>query len=362
MMTAPPERARRKSTGGKAPRRIPPGPHYHNFEDHAGRTYAVARGGPGPIATLAKLGIQLYCLGTPHPSPEALGNSFLNCDAMIGAGNARGRWPRVDVYSDFSNIDECIEHHRREKVFRKQAVQDMKQKAVAGLSEEDAHEKLINEVRGKEPLPHIVPTWCESEKFWSQYRSSDRYRSWIFVMPEGCQSWEDIIEKGIYKVDFDLDVNPATETEMYDGDLDEDTLLEGEKHGWVEVEKTGVEKSEPVQHRLLCVRNSPRDTLLGFKDSSDIASIEESTWRTPGYEGDLFNSWVRATQVFWDCTYRLPCCDGCDEDEPHDACEIELNEHYFDEDGQCVACRRKTEYRRRSKRIVERGEKGGVEA
>ncbi|KAH7151747.1 hypothetical protein B0J13DRAFT_522090 [Dactylonectria estremocensis] len=342
-MEASTKRARRKSTGGKAPRKIGPGPHYHNFQDHAARTYAAVRDAPGPIEALAKLGIQLYCLGTPRPSPEALGNSFLHCDAMISAGNAGGRWPRVDVYSGLGSIEECIEHHGREKLFRKQAVQDMRQKAVAGLSKEDAYEKLINKVRGKEPLPHIVPTWCESEKFWAQHRYSDRYRSWILVMLEGCLSWEDAIEKGIYRVSFDLDVTPAMETEMYDDEVDEDTLLQGETHGWVEVEKTGLEKSEPVRRRLLCVRDPPRDTLLGV-------------------EGDLFNDWLRATEVFWDCTYRTPACDGCDEDEPHHACEVELNEHFFDEDGQCVACRRATEYRRRSNRIAAAAQRGGREA
>lgn len=30
----------------------------------------------------------------------------------------------------------------------------------------------------------------------------------------------------------------------------------------------------------------------------------------------------------------------------------ELDEHYFDDDGQCIACRRAIEYRRRSKRIA----------
>ena len=66
----------------------------------------------------------------------------------------------------------------------------------------------------------------------------------------------------------------------------------------------------------------------------------------------LNQAWVDATRNLWDCTYRPVVCEGCIEDELHTSCEIELNEHYFDDDGQCIACRRRVEYRRRSKRIA----------
>lgn len=33
---------------------------------------------------------------------------------------------------------------------------------------------------------------------------------------------------------------------------------------------------------------------------------------------------------------------------------VDRSEHYFDEDGQCIDCRRESEYRRRSKRIANR--------
>ncbi|KAH6981277.1 hypothetical protein BKA56DRAFT_617071 [Ilyonectria sp. MPI-CAGE-AT-0026] len=353
---APTKQTRRKSTGGKAPRKRNMSARYSHFEDHAGQTYTVVRGG-GLSENIAKLGIQLYCLGSPHPSPEALGNSFLNCDAIEGWGNARNRWPRVDVHSNFSSIEECVDHHRREKAYRMQAIQDMRESAVAGLSEEAANEKLINEIRGKEPLPHIVPTWCPSAKFWTQYNYASRYRSWILVLPEGCLSWEDVIEKGIYQVSFDLDITPAMETEMYDCDIEEDTLLDCEKHGWVEVEKSGLEKCQPVQTRLLCARERPRDAFLGLEEVDDIDRIREALdgWKTPGHESTLSSAWQDAVSGLWDCTYRQPSCDGCYEGEPHDLCEVELDEHYFDEDGQCIACRRVTEYRRRSKRIAAMG-------
>ncbi|KPM35911.1 hypothetical protein AK830_g10659 [Neonectria ditissima] len=355
----------RKSTGGKAPRRrlfrkdITANRPLH-FEDHAGGTYTVVRDFRGAYRGIDKLGTQLYCLGSPRPSPEALGDSFVNCPAINDSGD-RGM-PRVDVYSNFSTIEECVEHHRREKAFRKQAVQDMRQRAVAGLSEEDAHEKLISEVRGKEPFPHIVPTWCASANFWREYHTQDRYRSWIYVMPEGCLSWDDVLEKGLLQVQFDLDVTPAMETETWDEDVEEDTHLDNDKYGWVFVDRSGLEKCKPVKRTLLCCRKRPHNAFFGFDHQElpfdlDRFNELENGWKTPGNEGTLGEAWSKATLAFWDCTYRRPSCDGCGDDVPHDSCEVELDEHYFDEDAQCIACRRVTDYRRRSKRIAARNQK-----
>jgi hypothetical protein len=301
-----------------------------------------------------KLGIQLYCFGSPSPSPEALGDKFLSCPAIRGGGNARNWWPRVDVYTNFGSIEECVEHHRREKAFRKAAVEEMRRDAVAGLSEELAYEKLISEVRGKEPLPHIVPSWCPSAKFWNDDDLGSRYRSWVLIMPEGCISWDDIVERGLLQVSFDLDITPAMETQMLDLEMEEDTLLEGDEHGWVEVEKTGIEKSEPSHRSILCVREQPRDIFLHPEEMNDLERINEVMhgWKTPGHDGTLGQAWFDATRNLLDCTYRPVVCEGCIEDVQHTSCEMELDEHYFDDDGQCIACRRAIEYRRRSKRIA----------
>jgi hypothetical protein len=345
----------RKTTGGRAPRlKVSTADH---FQDHSGRRYTVVNGRRDTSPGIFKLSIQLYCLGSPSPSPEALGDKFLSCPAISGWGNARNWWPRVDVYTDFGNVEECVEHHRREKEFRKAAVEEMRGKAVAGLSEEAAYEKLMGEVRGKEPLPHIVPSWCPSTKYWKDYNFGSRYRSWILAMPEGCISWDDVLELGLLMVSFDLDIGPAMETQTLDLDMEEDTLLEGDKHGWVEVEKTGIEKSEPVRRSLLCVREQPRDVFLRADEMENMERINEVMrgWKTPGHDNTLSQAWVDATSNLWDCTYRPVVCDGCDADEEHTSCEIELDEHYLDGDGQCIACRRVIEYRRRSKRIAARG-------
>lgn len=156
-------------------KRNPPTPTY--FKDHSGRTYTVHGGHSTLYSGIFKLGIQLYCLGHPAPSPNALAEHLVNCDAITSSGNARNYRPRVDVHTGLGSVEECIEHHRREKAFRRRAVQDMRQEAVAGLSEEVAYEKLINEVRRQEPLPHIVPSWCPSPKFWRHSYDGTAHKS-----------------------------------------------------------------------------------------------------------------------------------------------------------------------------------------
>ncbi|KAM5344323.1 hypothetical protein ACJ41O_012860 [Fusarium nematophilum] len=344
----------RKSTGGKptklARKVIHQGPYYRHFEDHRGQTYTVVTPYFHSSKAISKLSVQLYFLGKPTPSPEVFGDKFLSSD-----GFSLDRTPRVDVYTDFGSVEECIEHHRREKAFRRKAVEQMRQDAAAGLSEEAAAEKLATEIRGREPLPHIVPTWCVSERFWRESYSSNRYRSWILVVPEDRSSWEDVVEKGILQVSFDLDVAPMMETDQWD-EFDE-CPLEKEKYGWVLVSKSGVEKLPPVQRKLLCVRDPPTREL--FDPWGDTPPTMEvlTAWMTPGRDSSLSEVWMNAREVFLDCTYRGPDCEGCREEVPHSPCEIDMDEHYLDEDGQCIACRRQTEYRRRSKRVAARGDR-----
>jgi hypothetical protein len=125
---------RRLSTGGTPPYKVfIQKPSHGEFRDHTGRHYNVVTSRAGPNAAIVKLGIQLYCLGEPEFNPQDMGSSLLNSDAVEGWGNARNHWPRVDVYTGFDTVEECIEHHRREKAFRKEAVKKMKDHAVAGL-------------------------------------------------------------------------------------------------------------------------------------------------------------------------------------------------------------------------------------
>ncbi|KAF5022463.1 hypothetical protein F66182_5499 [Fusarium sp. NRRL 66182] len=320
-------------------------PNRSDFKDHAGRRYnLVAKSyNENTHRTIIKLSIQLYCLGTPKFSAHDIGKSLLCSKAVENWSNYK---PRVDVYTGFSDVEACIEHHRREKAFRRQAVKTFRQEAVAGLSEEAAAEKLVTEIKGREPLPHIIPTWCASSKS-DWWRSMDRYRSWILVIPETRSSWEDVIDNGLLQVKFDLDATPEMFTEDED-DYEESSLS---KDGWVYVDWTGIEKAKPVEISLLCLREErrkPRD----FGYSPEI--IEP----TPGSRGRFCDVWANATlNLWWDCAYVIESCDDCDEDVPHEWCEADRNEHYYDEDGQCIACRREREYRRRSKRIASQGPK-----
>lgn len=175
-------------------------------------------------------------------------------------GNARNWWPRVDVHTGFESVEDCIEHHRLEKKFRETATEEMRRAAVQGLSESAAEEKLRTEICVQQPLPHIVPTWCRSSRNWTWHDKGDRYKSWILVMPPGCSSWQDVVDKGLIQVKFDLDVTPDMETVSFDlGAMDDVSLIDREGlDGWVVVRKTGVDTNRPplVQH-LLCVREEP---------------------------------------------------------------------------------------------------------
>ncbi|CAH0056845.1 unnamed protein product [Clonostachys solani] len=348
----------RKSTGGRAPRKQLSSKARNNsprqFHDHAGRAYTVLCAFSTSGKLVQKLGIQLYLLGERTDSDiETFAEKFIHCDGIGGWGNASNYWPRVDTYAGFKTVEECIEHHRKEKKFRKAVIENMRRDAVAGLLEEAANEKLLNEIRGREPLPHIIPSWCPSDAFWREgdYKD-DRYRSWIIVVEEDRLCWDDVVERGLLQVRFDLDVTPQMLTESWCEGVDADSCLEKDKEGWVFVDWSGNEKRTPIDRRLLCVRDEPHRLVdLSITDPEEIAKMMYG-WETPGTDARLAHVWSSCTTRLRDCTYRGSSCDACYNEEEHEFCEQDLDEHYFDEDGQCIACRRATEYRRRSKRIA----------
>lgn len=175
-------------------------------------------------------------------------------------------------------------------------------------------------------------------------------------MTEQCQTWDDVVEKGILAVKFDQDVTPDMQTTMWDMDSDDDdTLLDGDMHGYVSIEKTYIEE-EPIWRGLLYVRKEPGNDDPWAEQPDDLESIRERMdgWKTPGARMTLLDFRVDAPRSFRDCCYMPASCDSCYDQEPHDSCENDLNEHFVDEDGQCVYCRRGKEYRRRSKRILAR--------
>lgn len=198
-----------------------------HFQDHAGQSYLVRPTFPQATKAVPKLGIQLYLLGSrTETAVQEIAKRFLGCEAIHGW---RGmQWPRVDAYSSFDTIKNYIEHHRREKAFRKSAIKEMKRSEVTGLSEEDAAAKLRTKIRGREPLPQIVPNWCPLEAIWNEIEFKHRYRSWIIVIPEDHLSWEDVTEKGLLSVRFDLDGTPAMNTFGWDGQYNGSCELPGD--------------------------------------------------------------------------------------------------------------------------------------
>lgn len=353
--TEPKEKLARRSTGGRAPRKLlqENKDKVWKFDDHAGATYTVVSGPrcwPRNPSVIPKLSVHLYCLDDPEPSPHALALNI--CSKRLSDDRFD---PRVDIYTGFDSIEQCIDHHRREKAYRRKAAEDLRRAVVDGMSEEDAQEFLTTQHRGKEPLPHIVPTWCEGISFWRQgIIPPDRFKSWILVMKKDCRTWADVEEQGILLVQFDLDWSIEMETEI-EPDFAADSLIPDDRQPWMIVYK--VERPPPIQTTLLCVRSEPSWTWDDFRqpdgsiDYDRYAKFRES-WKTPGHQGTLSGAWQGFSRVIWGDPYKDEDCDGCKNDEPHDKCERELSEHYFDDEGQCIACRRLIEYRRRSKRLA----------
>ncbi|RHZ67335.1 uncharacterized protein CDV56_108085 [Aspergillus thermomutatus] len=312
------------------------------FLDHCGNSYTVVGATPDSCSnpsTIIKLSIHLYTLSALTEPPEEIGSKLLSSHGITGSGNLHDYWPRVDVYSPLGSIEECMEHHRAEKIYRNKAVEEMHREARASADNEEGAEEAVRSLRGKQPLPHIVPSWACTERFWNQYSYGHgwRYRSFILVVPEDCRCWDDVEEKGLWIVCFDQDVTPAMETHMWDCQRDEDLEIDNGE-GWVEVER--IEYGPPVLIKRVSLCRE--DQQPGGRGNSTITST-------------LYDMWNQITRVLNDCTYRHPLCYGCAEDAPHE-CELEMDDHYFDEDAQCVACRQASEYRRRSKRLNCHGE------
>ncbi|GAQ05450.1 hypothetical protein ALT_2771 [Aspergillus lentulus] len=292
------------------------------FRDHGGNSYTVVGGTPSSCSnpsTITKLSIHLYTLSELKETPEELGSKLLGS---------------YDVYSPLGSIEECMDHHRAEKIYRKHALEEMHREARATADNEEDAEEAVRKLRGKQPLPHIVPTWACTERFWTQYSYGHdwRYRSFVLVVPEGCRCWDDVEEKGLWVVCFDQDVTPAMETHMWDCVREEDWQVDNGE-GWVEIER--VEYGPPVRIERVSV----------------CREDQECGQRNSIITGSLYDMWSRIIRVLNDCTYRHPVCYGCAQDAPHE-CELDMDEHFFDEDAECVACRRASEYRRRSKRLA----------
>jgi hypothetical protein len=103
------------------------------------------------------------------------------------------------------------------------------------IDEDDKQEALRQQVRGWESLPHIVPAWCPSPRFWHPMDTHRRrYRSWILIVPKDCHTWEDSEKRGLWWVEFNQDVTLMMETSTEDYPEGEGDLISG---GWVIMEQ-----------------------------------------------------------------------------------------------------------------------------
>ncbi len=234
-------------------------------------------------APLPRLSIQLYTISPLTVSLAELGTKLLHSKPVIGWGNARNWWPRVDVYGPLESMRACMQHHRLEKSFR----QD---------TETSAH-----------PL-HIVPNWS--------HRQFQPYKNAIFIIdtPE----WSTCLEKGILIVQFDAVIRDADR--IFDEDMDEDDVVSIETYDYPE---------DPRIDR--CVF----DNKEWFREQQ--ARMERGEFGDD-HRRDLTNVWADLTLALWDCTYRLQICDDCDAGMEHSPCPVVEDMHYFNVEGQCIAC------------------------
>ncbi|KAF2141669.1 uncharacterized protein K452DRAFT_31822 [Aplosporella prunicola CBS 121167] len=374
------------------------------FPDHNGQPYVVVGGRPsqcicGSATCVRKLGIQLYLLKSEEETTTdgaaeeaaaaaakeqtqtqeqeqdwkqaatAIGAAFLSSDAIAGWGNARNHWPRVDVHGPQPSIAACIAHHKREKAWRaaqrasaitaaQQAGKEARaaQRRASGTAtdeEEEEDEARRNPLRGAHPLPHIPATWVAGAAAWHPWHSrpGHRYRSFVLAVPadgeRGGWSWESVRERtGLWLAQFEQDVAAAMETEEADDEQED---------GWVSVYRVDWGPAENVER--VCLRDGVRANAWDVAVDEVMGSVEaRRAGLTPGCRRSWGDVWIDATGAFSDCMYKPCVCERCDWGEVGHAgkCESELEEHFFGDDGQCVACRQATEYRRRSRRIRKR--------
>ncbi|KAF4221931.1 hypothetical protein CNMCM6805_005369 [Aspergillus fumigatiaffinis] len=194
------------------------------FRDHRGNSYTVVGGTPSSCSnpsTIIKLSIHLYTPSELNETPEELGSKLLGSHGITDWESTQLLAPCRRV-SPLGTIEECMEHHRAEKIDGKQDLERMHRDAKASADNEEDAEEAVRKLRGKQPLPHNVPTWACTERFWTRYSYGHDWR---------------------YRICFDQDVTPAMETHVWDRVQEEDLEI-GNGEGWVDIER--VEYGPPV--------------------------------------------------------------------------------------------------------------------
>ena len=246
------------------------------FEDHAGKS-VITLYSSYPRKHTPRLSLHLYTLSTVKESAQELCEQFLRLNGIVQWGNAANYWPRVDVYkTPLGSIEECMQHHRLEKEFRK-----------------------------NNGGPHIVPNWSR--------RGSDGYRTYqnmIFVIDSDCDDWQMALNKGLLSVQYDLEARPEDQFEI----LEAEDLDDPRDEGIVELNPV---LDDPTIERVIICREK----------EDEMRREQQANWANSNYlakyRRTLCEVWSDMTRALYDCTYRMVCCDGCDEGFEHTECAIE---------------------------------------
>jgi hypothetical protein len=202
---------------------------------------------------------------------------FLQLNGIVRWSDARNHWPRVDVYiTPLNSLEECMQHHLLEKDFGKSS---------GG--------------------PHIVPNWSRRGSYGSR-----TYRNVIFVIDKDCEDWRTVLKRGLLSVQYDLATRPEDQFEVLEAEELDDLRDEGS------VELNPV-LDDPMIERVI----------IGREQEDEMWQEQQANWANGNYlvtyPRTLHEVWSEMTMALYDCTYRRPNCDGCEEGFEHTDCAIE---------------------------------------
>ena len=142
----------------------------------------------------------------------------------------------------------------------------------------------------------------------------------IFVVDKGCGDWPTVLQKGLLGVQYDLDTRPEDQFEI----LEAEDLDDPRDEGLVELNPV---LDDPMVERVI----------IGREKEEEMRREQRGNWANGIYRAKypltLYEVWSDITMALYDCTYRIPRCDGCEGGFEHTDCAIEqcAPHDYFDE-------------------------------
>ena len=119
-----------------------------------------------------------------------------------------------------------------------------------------------------------------------------------------------VLVKGLLSVQFDLENRPEDQFEVPEAEELDDARDEG------------VVEINPVLDDP-----SIQTVIVGHEQEDEMRREQQVEWANGNYRTEyqctLYDVWSNMTSALYDCTYRTPCCDGCNEDLEHTDCAFE---------------------------------------